>query len=324
MSDELSELKDLCDNASEPPVNPENIGMLRVVTANQWREEAASRPDPTPLWDEVWNEGEVCCLFADSNLGKSILAVQIAAEIAQRQKVVYFDFELSDKQFQLRYTDEYGNGYKFPDNLLRAEIDPDNLSSTNFEVAVMQDIEESAKANKANVLIIDNLTWLCNSSEKGDSAGELMKALMALKKRHGWSVLVIAHTPKRSLVSPITQNDLAGSKKLFNFFDSVFALGQSATDPSLRYIKQVKVRNGSFKYDSDNVLTCEIIKENGFTHFVMKGTATEKAHLKELNEKEAASQAEQAKQLKAQGKTQRQIADLLGTSLGKVNYLLKS
>ena len=56
----------------------------------------------------------------------------------------------------------------------------------------------------------------------------------------------------------------------------------------------------------------------------MKGTATEKAHLKELNEKDAARQAEQAKQLKAQGKTQRQIADLLGTSLGKVNYLLKS
>ena len=60
--------------------------------------------------------------------------------------------------------------------------------------------------------------------------------------------------PKRDLSSPITQNHLAGSKKLYNFFDSVFAIGMSAKDNRLRYIKQVKVRAGAFKYDASNVL----------------------------------------------------------------------
>ena len=38
---------------------------------------------------------------------------------------------------------------------------------------------------------------------------------MNLKKQYGWSLLIIAHIPRRSLTSPITQNDLAGSKKLY-------------------------------------------------------------------------------------------------------------
>ena len=38
------------------------------------------------------------------------------------------------------------------------------------------------------------------------------------QKRYALSILVLAHTPKRSLDCPITSNDLAGSKRLYNFF----------------------------------------------------------------------------------------------------------
>ena len=82
---------------------PAQSGMFSVKTANLTIQEAANRPNPVPLWLTLWYQGEVCCLFADSNLGKSIYAVQIAAAIAEERKVLYFDFELSDKQFQLRY-----------------------------------------------------------------------------------------------------------------------------------------------------------------------------------------------------------------------------
>ena len=192
-----------------------NVGMFIVKTAYQTLEDAAQRPDPTPLWLTLWYEGEVCCLFADSNVGKSIYAVQIASEIAKSMKVLYFDFELSDKQFQLRYSDENGKLFRFPDNLLRLEIDPESLDVTNFEEALITNIENAAVQTGAKVLIIDNLTWLCSAAEKGDVAGQLMMNLMKLKKKHGWSLLVLAHTPKRPLTSPITQNDLAGSKKLY-------------------------------------------------------------------------------------------------------------
>ena len=145
---------------------------------------------------------------------------------------------------------------------------------------------------------------------------------MRLKKKHGWSILVLAHTPKRSMASPITQNDLAGSKKLFNFFDSVFAIGLSAKDTNLRYIKQLKVRAGAFEYDKDNVIVAEIVKENAFLHFNNIGYATEKEHLKEMSDNDQSELIEQAKQYQQQGKSQREIAKLLNISVGKVNKLL--
>ena len=193
----------------------------------------------------------------------------------------------------------------------------------------MADIEQAALALEIKNLIIDNLTYVCNASEKGDAAALLMMNLMRLKKKHGWSILVLAHTPKRTMASPITQNDLAGSKKLFNFFDSVFAIGLSAKDTNLRYIKQLKVRAGAFEYDKDNVLVvqghgivAEIVKENAFLHFNNIGYATEKEHLKEMSDNDQSELIEQAKQYQQQGKSQREIAKLLNISVGKVNKLL--
>ena len=62
------------------------IGILTIKTANQAVTDASTRPGPVQLYLELWYEGEVCCLFADSNLGKSIFAVQMADEIALKHK----------------------------------------------------------------------------------------------------------------------------------------------------------------------------------------------------------------------------------------------
>ena len=50
------------------------------------------------------------------------------------------------------------------------------------------------------------------------------------------------------------QNDLAGSAKLINFFDTGIELALSAKDNDLRYLKQVKVRTGEYQYDVADVL----------------------------------------------------------------------
>lgn len=302
---------------------PEQIGMLTIKTANRTIREAALRPNPDALYLTLWYEGEVCCLFSDSNLGKSILAMQIAAQIAKTRKVLYFDFELSDKQFQLRYSDEQGNLNKFPENLYRVEINRESLDVSNFEEAIIGNIEQAALMTGAKVLIIDNLTYLCIASEKGDAAGALMFRLMALKKKHSLSMLILAHTPKRCLSNPITQNDLAGSKKLYNFFDSVFAIGKSAKDNNLRYIKQLKVRYGNYTYDSDNVIVSAIEKVGAFLQFVNIGYATEKEHLKEFTDKDRAEAINEVKRLSSEGKSQREIAKALNLSLGCVNKYLK-
>ncbi len=306
----------------------ENIGMFTIKTVNRTLKDASLRPNPDPLYHELWYEGEVCCLFSDSNLGKSVYAVQIGEEVAVTQNVLYVDCELSEKQFQLRYTDSItGELHRFPAGLYRAEINPMSLDVKDYEEKILAHIQEAMIKLNCKVAIIDNLTYLCNSSDKGVDAGIFMMKLMNLKKQYGWSLLVIAHTPKRSLTSPITQNDLAGSKKLYNFFDSVFAIGKSAKDNRLRYVKQLKVRAGEFRYDSDNVMVYEIVKTDGYVHFSFVEFASEYGHLREPSEQDNNTQDNNVKELLDKGKSYREIAGILGISksmVGKIAARIKS
>ncbi len=62
-----------------------NPTVFKIQTADEFIEEAKKRPTPTKLFNSFWFENEVCVLFADTNIGKSILAVQIGNSIANRR-----------------------------------------------------------------------------------------------------------------------------------------------------------------------------------------------------------------------------------------------
>lgn len=303
-------------------IEKSKFGMLELQDANSVIRDAAQRPDPKMLYKELWYEGEVSCLFADTNSGKSLLAVQIGTEIAKSEKVLYLDLELSDKQFQLRYSDE-GVLYEFPQNFYRVAIDRMSIPEGDFEEAIMKDIETMVDKTGAKILIIDNLTWLCTQAEKGSDASILMRRLLNLKFKYGLSMLCVAHTPKRNMCSPITQNDLAGSKRLINFFDSSFAIGVSAKDEAIRYIKQIKCRYGSFTYDSGNVIVCHIEKINSFTSFEIDGYSSESEHLKQLTEKDTEELETKIREMVTSGRSYRDTATTLGTSLAKVQRTMK-
>ena len=78
-------------------------------------------------------------------------------------------------------------------------------------------------------ILYHNITFICNDSEKGATAGSFMMKLIRPKKKYFLTTIVIAHTPKRRGWEPITQNDLAGSAKLINFFDAVILLSVRRT-----------------------------------------------------------------------------------------------
>ena len=239
---------------------PAHPTMFETKPVNIIMEQAASAAEPVALVSGLWNEGEVACLFAESNVGKSIFAVQIAEKIAETQKVLYFDCELSDKQFQVRYSElENGAIHVFPDHFLRATIAPERLVEGDFCENFLNDLEKEAIITGAKIIILDNLSYACITSEKGDDAGKFMLRLKRIQMMHGWSILVIAHTPKKEPFTVINSNDLAGSKKLFNFFDSVFALGRSREE-GLRYLKQLKYRAGEFTYTEKNVAVFELVE----------------------------------------------------------------
>lgn len=297
--------------------NEKEIGMFKVKSANKTLTDAKSMKDPIKLYDELWYEDELCCLFADSNVGKSILAVQIANEVAKTQKVLYFDFELSDKQFQKRYEDDKSKLlYKFSNNLYRVCMNHLRTYCKADELAdkIMEDIEKCIKDTEAKAIIIDNLTWIVSNGRSVQIASELMKRLTALKHKENLSMLILAHTTKRNMSKPITQNDLGGSKMIFNFLDSAFSIGISAKDSNIRFIKQVKVRSSDFKYNESNVMLCEIEKKDSFLQFVTVGYDEESEHLKKRKDNDKQQIIADIKLMQAEGKSIRQIAKELGMS----------
>ena len=302
---------------------PTSVGMLSIKSANRTLTEASMTANPKQLYGEFWFEHEIGCLFADSNVGKSILAIQIAEDIAKTgETVLYFDFELSEKQFQLRFTDEQGNLHHFPSTLYRVQPDMNLIASIDepFEAALMRNIENAAVETKARILIIDNISILCMQMEKGEDSAALVQRLRTLKNKYGFSILIIAHTPKRNMSMPITQNDLAGSKKLFNFIDSCFAIGLSAQGGNMRYVKQVKVRNCEMRYGGDNVMVCHIEKVGTMVQFINMGTAPEHDHLRMVNREE---QVQEARLLSASGLSLRDIASRMGVSKSTVDRMLR-
>ena len=88
-------------------------------------------------------------------------------------------------------------------------------------------------------------------------------------------------------------------------------------------MKQVKCRYGAFEYDSENVILYSIEKTDSFLHFQFMDYVTEREHLKEPEDGDRTKLAETIKQLSANGKSIRDIANDLRISKSKVGRILK-
>ncbi|WP_295795563.1 AAA family ATPase [Mucilaginibacter sp.] len=325
----------LQSNAAQPDQGNQ---LFRLRSASDWMEQASKRPIPKMLFGELWFQGEQCIMFADSNLGKSILAVQVGDSISRneplgpfrleagQQRILYFDFELADKQFEARYSSNYIHHYPFTHDFLRAELDP--MADVpkdfgTFEDFLNHQLENLVVTTGATVLIIDNLTYLRSETERAKDALPLMKHLKALKTKHNLSILALAHTPKRDPALPITRNDLQGSKMLMNFCDSAFAIGESAKDNTIRYIKQIKQRNTEEIYGAGNICLFTITKPYNFLQYEFMAYGREWEHLRQPDDVDREALKTQATELKAQGKSLREIATEMGITHTRVARLLK-
>jgi hypothetical protein len=311
--------------------------LFTVEKGNRWMELARREPEAKMLLGELWHQNELCMLFADTNIGKSVLAVQIGESIARGQgiadftcqappaRVLYIDFELGAAQFGLRYSN--GNeDHQFSDNFFRAQYNfildpPPNVDENDLLIAA---IEHKIKLVKATVLIIDNITCLRGGTENSAVALALMKSLKALKTEYKLSILVLAHTPKRrNPTQPISADDLHGSKLLINFADSAFAIGKSTAETDLCYLKQIKQRNTRQRYGADNVCLCRIQKPGAFLHFQFEGYSAEHHHLLTRNAAYRQQIIHKAADLAAAGHSQREISRQLGIGLATVNRILR-
>ena len=87
---------------NEAGFNSLEAGFFQCRTANDCIINARSQPIPKKLFQSLLFEKELTILVADTGVGKTIFAMQIANEISKTEKVLYLDLELSDKQFQGR------------------------------------------------------------------------------------------------------------------------------------------------------------------------------------------------------------------------------
>ena len=305
---------------------PSTVGCFRIQGANQCIAQARLQPDPKPLFPQfpsLWFDGQLCCLFAASNVGKSVLAVQIAAEIAKSQPVAYIDLEMDAKQFQRRYTDPItGESHKFADAFYRLELDIEAIAGASSADVLLSGIENlvADEGIGCKVVILDNMVWLSGNAEKGDEAADLMLKLKVLQRKYGLSLLILTHSPKRLQASPIILGDMAGSHKLSDTFDAVFCLGQSSRDPKIRYIKQLKQRSAPREYESDNVILCHLEKRDAMLQFAFDGFGDEAAHIKQLTQAES---RRVARRLKEQGLSLSQIGKELNVCKSTAHNLVK-
>ena len=246
-----------------------NNQTVEMMTANNFlrRGDKAVKP----LWSPFWNEGEISVFFSETNVGKSILATQIANDIARginsitgasvrRRKVVYFDYELSNAQFRDRY-----EGARFNNRFYRAAPYDDSIEFLAIESAYNDIV--NALCDGAEAIIVDNITYLTSSINDASTVLDLLKRLKAKIRQYGASMLLITHTPKRSQREIITRADAAGSSYLLNFCDSAFTIGRSYLRPEYRYLKQIKNRVGEFTYTERNVLVGVFDKIDGLLQF---------------------------------------------------------
>ena len=307
--------------------------------ASLWIEEA-KQTDPLPqLFGPFITKGELSILFADPSAGKSVLAAQLGDNLCRGMQTMglknesnpmttlYIDFELSAKQWQRRNSDDQGSTYEYHHNFLRAELNGlADFDDSKLEDVIFDKIERLADRNKAEIIIIDNISWLHSEADKAKFAVPLMRKLKGMVKDQGLTVIVINHTVKRDESRAITANDMAGSKQLRALADMIFTIGKSAVNKDVRYMKMLKDnRTTGELYGEDNVLVCELRKTDHL-YFNYLSEGREADYLPRLENREHHSKDDQkvaAKVLSASGMTNVEIGKMLKVTEGTVRNWLK-
>lgn len=274
------------------------------------------------LWRGMWYEGEMCCLFSDTNLGKSILSVQIGNDLAERfhRDVLYFDFEQSIQQFAMRYSDS-GGQYHLSDHLFR--VDFQGLKEEFDMYDLLKYLEAMVVRHRSPFVIIDNITAVCENASSNRCVTDFFEEMKLLRRRYDLSVLVVAHTRRHSPNRPLCISDLSCSRVFGNFCDSIFAIGDAYYDRRLLYLKQLKSRSADFVADSDMVTAAHLVRIDHGVQFQFVEDMVHESRLIDRMSPERYCLYKSACNLSAEGNSLRNISKALGISKSTVQRLIQ-
>lgn len=317
--------KDMDAAVRDNMLEKQNKSFITIDAFCDYIEEGKMMEAPKELIPHILVEHETTILFGDTGLGKSALAMQIACEVAEqgeerKKRVLYVNFELSQQQWAKRFQNK-----AVPGNLFIANIDYTMMHDVTDQSHILDEIQRIAVENEIEVVIIDNLTNLCINSKEGGEAGNIMLQLISLRLTHNWTMLILAHVPKRKPCDPLSLNDLAGSKILSNLADNVIGLNKSKKDKSARYIIQLKYRSFPIELGYKNVQELRLTMSDDWLHFEYGDYDEEHTHLPRSRDEKAELEQDVIKELKKpNGMSYRDIAEMVGTSLATVARIAKS
>ncbi|MBI1794660.1 MAG: DNA repair protein RadA [Chloroflexi bacterium] len=174
--------------------------------------------------------GSIVLVGGDPGIGKSTLMLQMAMEMANKQRVLYVSGEESERQIKMRATRMFPHSKKdLPANLLL-------VTETNLEV-ILNHVNEI----KPDLLIVDSIQTVY-LSELDSSAGSVSQVrecashLRELAKSSGISVFLIGHVTKEGAI--------AGPRVLEHIVDTVLYL-EGDRFQAYRLLRSVKNRFGA-------------------------------------------------------------------------------
>lgn len=265
--------------------------MLAVRPASKWIVPAKQHPAPE-LLSSLWRQGEIAVMFGERGSGKSVFAVQIADAVAKGNsplnspqfdlaqirdkdggprppKVLYIDFEMSDRQFGTRYCRQAPGSKRMIKPKFafdRAVIDPEfELPKAFRKVSdyLYHSIRAAMVKHENGVVIVDSIHYLLRDTSSSTESLSLMKSLRQIASDCRVSILITAPMhPRTRVTRPVTLKDLAAARCVAELADTVFALCLSTFSPAHRYIKHLASRHAPIVHDTENVLAFQLLTGN--------------------------------------------------------------
>lgn len=191
--------------------------------------------------------GDACVIFAPTNLGKSIAAMQIALDIAwarpstlfpplpirgMENEVYIYDQELRPEQIANRYP----KGIDYPENLHRFSPYDGYPPKTEVILSLIEDSINEATINKT--WVIDNLTSLLDNNGNDEVSRflkriKVLQAQMYATKGLFFTCILVAHASSskvnKSFTGELTDDMIMGNTILGTFADVIFGIHRSSS-----------------------------------------------------------------------------------------------
>lgn len=229
-------------NKPKAPAKPKSILKVRTIASLMKLTEELAPKTGYPMLDSIikgFIPGHLYTMTAETNSGKTQLAVNFAVNVArQHKKVAYIALE-PDVQIITSILAVWNNttyekaldiGTKNPENIdifLQEDIpDIETLKSTMKHLV--------ATSANYDLVIIDHIGYFVNSENNTNQAqSNLLKELAILTKKSNTAILIIAHP--RKIDGKVTMNDIAGSAAFKQDSTEVLLLQRDKKNPDDEY-----------------------------------------------------------------------------------------